>query len=278
MNDSRSDLDAALSDLSVAIGEVQRFVAGSREPDQPSRSAAWPTSPRSWSTTAWLLENILHIAPNAVANYQNIYYPTLRRRDAERSRSPTSRIRSISSAALIGARREHHRARNGETVRAVPRARAATAQLQQPAVPDQPVPEAVAPNPQDIIYTDPKLAPEVPGRATRPSRCRGVGLHRHPATSRRPGLGSATGTAGLYWPGEVPADPVAGVVPAAHRSRAAHRAARAVRRTWTACCFRPTPAPAAPPASPGHAAASRRDAAIMIAPRTRGRRALTGVV
>ena len=30
LNDSRSDLDAALSDLSVAIGEVQRFVAGSR--------------------------------------------------------------------------------------------------------------------------------------------------------------------------------------------------------------------------------------------------------
>ena len=31
VNDSRSDLDAALSDLSVAIGEVQRFVAGSRD-------------------------------------------------------------------------------------------------------------------------------------------------------------------------------------------------------------------------------------------------------
>ncbi len=30
VNDSRSDLDAALSDLSVALGEVQRFVAGSR--------------------------------------------------------------------------------------------------------------------------------------------------------------------------------------------------------------------------------------------------------
>ena len=30
VNDSRSDLDAALSDLSVAVGEVQRFVAGSR--------------------------------------------------------------------------------------------------------------------------------------------------------------------------------------------------------------------------------------------------------
>ena len=30
LDDSRSDLDAALTDLSVAIGEVQRFVAGSR--------------------------------------------------------------------------------------------------------------------------------------------------------------------------------------------------------------------------------------------------------
>ncbi|HEX2288706.1 MAG TPA: MCE family protein, partial [Pseudonocardiaceae bacterium] len=31
VNDSRSDLDAALSNLSVAMGEVQRFVAGSRD-------------------------------------------------------------------------------------------------------------------------------------------------------------------------------------------------------------------------------------------------------
>ena len=31
LNDNRSDLDAALSDLSVAVGEVQRFIAGTRD-------------------------------------------------------------------------------------------------------------------------------------------------------------------------------------------------------------------------------------------------------
>ncbi len=73
VNDNRSDLDAALSDLSVAIGEVQRFVAGSR--DQTSEQVA-----RLADLTQILvddkdsLRNILHVTPNAIANYQNIYY------------------------------------------------------------------------------------------------------------------------------------------------------------------------------------------------------------
>ena len=41
----------------------------------PSRSAAWPPSLRTWSTAGCRLENVLHVAPNAIANYQNIYYP-----------------------------------------------------------------------------------------------------------------------------------------------------------------------------------------------------------
>ena len=74
VNDSRSDLDAALSDLSVAIGEVQRFVAGSR--NQTSEQVA-----RLADLTQILVdnrtsvENVLHITPNAIANYANIYYP-----------------------------------------------------------------------------------------------------------------------------------------------------------------------------------------------------------
>ena len=74
VNDSRSDLDAALSDLSVAIGEVQRFVAGSR--NQTSEQVA-----RLADLTQILVdnrtsvENVLHITPNAIGNYANIYYP-----------------------------------------------------------------------------------------------------------------------------------------------------------------------------------------------------------
>ncbi|BBZ12197.1 MCE family protein [Mycobacterium branderi] len=74
LNESRSDLDAALKDLSVAVGEVQRFVAGTR--DKTSEQIA-----RLVDVTQNLVEhrtdveNILHVAPNAFANFYNIYSP-----------------------------------------------------------------------------------------------------------------------------------------------------------------------------------------------------------
>ncbi len=74
VDNSRSDLDAALSDLSVAIGEVQRFVAGSREQtSEQIRSLAAVT--QNLVDSRMPLENVLHVAPNAIANYLNIYYP-----------------------------------------------------------------------------------------------------------------------------------------------------------------------------------------------------------
>ncbi|MBU9765928.1 MCE family protein [Mycobacterium sp. TNTM28] len=71
---SRSDLDAALTNLSVAVGEVQRFVAGTR--DQTSEQVQ-----RLANVTQTLvdnkmnIENLLHIAPNAFMNGYNIYNP-----------------------------------------------------------------------------------------------------------------------------------------------------------------------------------------------------------
>ena len=72
VNDSRSDLDAALTDLSTAVGEVQRFIAGSR--NQTSEQIA-----RLADVTQILvdkhmaLENILHSSPNALGNFFNDY-------------------------------------------------------------------------------------------------------------------------------------------------------------------------------------------------------------
>ena len=74
LNDSRSDLDAALSDLSVAVGEVHRFVAGTR--DQASeqiRSLAAVT--QNLADHRIDLENVLHIAPISFSNFYNIYNP-----------------------------------------------------------------------------------------------------------------------------------------------------------------------------------------------------------
>jgi phospholipid/cholesterol/gamma-HCH transport system substrate-binding protein len=72
VNDSRSELDAALTDLSTAVGEVQRFIAGSR--NQTSEQVA-----RLADLTQILvdqhmaLENILHSSPNALGNFFNDY-------------------------------------------------------------------------------------------------------------------------------------------------------------------------------------------------------------
>ena len=72
VNDNKADLDAALTDLSSAVGEVQRFIAGTR--DQTSEQIA-----RLADVTQNLvdhhmaLENILHAAPNAFGNFFNDY-------------------------------------------------------------------------------------------------------------------------------------------------------------------------------------------------------------
>ena len=74
VDDSRSDLDAALRDLSVAVGDVRRFIAGSR--DQASEQIQ-----RLANVTQNLvdhridLENVLHAAASGIANGYNVYNP-----------------------------------------------------------------------------------------------------------------------------------------------------------------------------------------------------------
>jgi phospholipid/cholesterol/gamma-HCH transport system substrate-binding protein len=74
LDDNKSDLDAALTDLSSAVGEVQRFIAGSRDAtaEQIARLA---------DLTQILVDNkkslkqVLHVTPNALANAYNDYDP-----------------------------------------------------------------------------------------------------------------------------------------------------------------------------------------------------------
>lgn len=71
---SRSDLDGALTHLSEAVGEVQRFIAGSRDQTaEQIQRLANVTQNLADNRTA--LENVLHVAPNAIANGYNIYNP-----------------------------------------------------------------------------------------------------------------------------------------------------------------------------------------------------------
>jgi phospholipid/cholesterol/gamma-HCH transport system substrate-binding protein len=74
LNNSRTDLDAALTDLSSAVGDVQQFIADTRDKtsEQISRLASVTQNLVDHKTD---LENVLHVAPNAIANQYNIYNP-----------------------------------------------------------------------------------------------------------------------------------------------------------------------------------------------------------
>lgn len=72
--DSRSDLDAAMKELAVAVADVERFVAGTRDKasEQVARLA---DATRVLVEQRLDVENILHIAPTSFANAYNILNP-----------------------------------------------------------------------------------------------------------------------------------------------------------------------------------------------------------
>src|ERR1700761_9125838 len=72
VNDSKSDLDAALTDLSQAVGEVQRFIAGTRDATS-EQLARLSDAIQPLVDQHMALENILHGAPNALSNFFNDY-------------------------------------------------------------------------------------------------------------------------------------------------------------------------------------------------------------
>jgi virulence factor Mce-like protein len=165
LNDNRSDLDAALKNLSVAIGEVQRFVAGTR--NQTAEQIA-----RLADLTQILVdhrlafENVLHIVPNAIANFNNIYYPN--------GGSVTGAFSLVNFSnpvqAVCGMIGAVENATAPETAKLC-------AQYFGPALRllnfnGLPIPlnEYLRPatNPDRIIYTDPKLVPGGPGPGDAP--------------------------------------------------------------------------------------------------------------
>ncbi len=74
LDDNRSDLDAALTDLSGAVGDVQRFIAGSRDATS-EQIARLADLTQILVDNQMSLKNVLHIAPNALANGYNDYDP-----------------------------------------------------------------------------------------------------------------------------------------------------------------------------------------------------------
>ena len=166
LDDSRSDLDGALNNLSVAIVEVKRFVAGSRAAtSEQIQRLANITQILVDSKTS--LENVLHIAPNAFANGYNIYRPdTGDYAGAFALPNFSNPIHFVCGA--IGALENIDRAGDGEAVRAVPRPRTATAERQRAhSVRGQSVPDAIG-RPATVVVTDPALAPNGGGTVRPP--------------------------------------------------------------------------------------------------------------
>ncbi len=74
VDDSRSDLDAALRNLSDVVGETTRFIEGTRDrtAEQIQRLS---NVTQNLSDHRLALENVLHIAPHSIANAVNMFDP-----------------------------------------------------------------------------------------------------------------------------------------------------------------------------------------------------------
>jgi len=74
LDGSKSDLDAALTNLSVAVDEVKRFVAGTR--NQTAKQVQdFAQVTQTLVSVKDDFEQVLHVTPNAFANAYNIYDP-----------------------------------------------------------------------------------------------------------------------------------------------------------------------------------------------------------
>ncbi len=76
LDGSRSDLDAALTNLSSAVVDVERFVAGSRN-QTAEQIGRLSDVVRNLGENQSVLKNLLHVAPNAIGNSYNIYNPDI---------------------------------------------------------------------------------------------------------------------------------------------------------------------------------------------------------
>ncbi|WP_084506833.1 MCE family protein [Nocardia violaceofusca] len=166
VDDSTSDLDAALRELSVAVGEVQRFVS-------ENRAKAGEQVQRLANVTQNLvdhradLENLLHIAPNSIANFYHIYNPDTG------TEAGVFELNNFSNpmqfiCAGVASIENATAAESGEKCR----------QYLGPILPllsfnylPFPVSPATgpAPDPNNVIYSEPDLVPKIVGQQPGPS-------------------------------------------------------------------------------------------------------------
>ena len=235
VNDSRSDLDAALTNLSTAVGEVQRFIAGTR--NQTSEQIA-----RLADVTQILvdkqmaLKNILHVAPNALCNFFNDYNPDtgtiVGGFGIDEWPTPRSRVCSfrlpVPGCTALGASRTSPRSNRASCApySSAPGCGCSiTTTCRFPSTHSC----SQSADPANIIYTEPRLAPGGEGPKPGPPEI-------PPAVSAYTGLpGDPVGPPGAVPPARIPGAAMP-LPPAAHDTDGiATTAPQACR----ACCCRP---------------------------------------
>ncbi len=77
LGENTGDLDAALHDLATATVDAQRFVGQSRELTVEQIQRLTEVT-RNLADNRKSVEQLLHVAPNAFANYYNVYNPRYR--------------------------------------------------------------------------------------------------------------------------------------------------------------------------------------------------------
>ena len=194
VDDSRSDLDAALKNLSDAVGETTRFIAGTRD------------------KTAEQIQRLANVTQNLCRPPHGPGERPARRAARDRQRlqhvRPAHRCRggvfvfnNFSNpvwfiCGMIGALENVTAPETAQAVCAVPRPGAATANFNNLPFPVNPFLTSNPP-PDMLLYTEPGLMPGAAGQPRPPERAaRGVGVHRADGdVPPPPGLWAATRTA-----------------------------------------------------------------------------------
>ena len=212
VNGSGSELDSLFTELSVAVGKVEGFIAGSRDQtgEQLQRLA---NVTQVLSDNSMVVKNILHAAPNALVNGYNIYNPdTGGPRGSFAMNNFANPVATICSAIAAV-----------ENVTAEASGKAC-AQYLGPALRLMnfnhlpfPFNAYLGPAPKNVIYSDPKLAPggggTDPGPAAHPpavSAYTGAGDVPPP-----PGWTDPPHPPGSYAPNGLPANPNPALYPGA---------------------------------------------------------------
>ena len=212
---SRSDLDGALTNLSSAVVDVKRFVAGSRNQTAEQIERLGDVV-RNLGENQIVLKNVLHVAPNAIGNAYNIYDPDIQSALGGFALANFANPLQVVCAA-IGAIQNATGPETGKLC----------AQYLGPALrlinfQSLPFPFNAylgkSPSPWNLIYSEPKLAPGGEGSPAAPEPPPAVSAYTGLNGDVPPPAGwgmPPAGGLGSYAPNGLPADPQPALFPGA---------------------------------------------------------------